>query len=100
MLPYMYPIVEPRPLHPNATPSERMEYQRQMEAYRAAIRERNQMMDWDMAVHLVAAAVVVIIALAGMVIVIHHAAGVRGLAIAVSGLLLLALAVVEVKRRL
>ena len=98
--PWAYPLIEPRPLHPNATPSERLEYQRQMEAHRRAVRERNDMMNWDMAVHLVAAAVLALLALGGILLVIHETAGFRGIAIAVAAPLVFWLAVVEVKRRL
>lgn len=98
--PWAYPLVEPPPLHPNATPSERLEYQRQMEAHRRAVRERDNMMGWDMAVHIVAAGVLILTAFGGFLAVIYSSFGARGLSLAFGIAMVLILAVVEVKRRL
>lgn len=100
-MPYMPPpLIEPRPLHPNATPSERLEYQRQMEAHRRAVRERNEQMDWDMAVHLVFVAILVLMVVAMVIGLSYAYFGFRGVTIAIACPLVFWLAVVEVKRRL
>lgn len=98
--PYAYPLVEPRPLHPNATPSERLEYQRQMEEYRRAVRERNERMNWDGAAHLVLAGVFVLLSVVAVLGGAYAVAGFRGVSIAIACSLVFWLAVVEVKRRL
>lgn len=100
MPPWSYPLVEPPPLHPNATPSERLEYQRQMESYRRAVRERKDMMDWDIAVHLVVGGILVIIVVGSFLAMIYISFGTRGLFLTFGFTMALILAVVEVKRRL
>lgn len=97
---YQIPLIEPMPLPPGASPSDRLEYNRQMSIYRAQVIERKQQRDWDIAFHVVVGIILVLMAAALLVGTIYLMAGFRGLAIAVTASLAFWLAVVEVKRRL
>lgn len=101
MMPYIEaPLIEPMPLHPNATPSERLEYQRQMQIYQQELRDRNDRMNWHLAAHIVLLAVIMIGSAIAIGALVYAAAGFRGLAIAIAAPLVFWLAVAEVKRRL